>query len=524
MNTLERLVETLGGVVSVACAPHGLDIEVHDVVVHDFVDPVDVTAGDLVLGVSVGAGPAAEVVTDLASSGIAAVVLKTTALADESVVEAAERAGLAVLSIPAGASWSQIMQLIQAVLSHGAVSRDDVAGLAAADLFALADAIAALIDAPVTIEDRLSRVLAYSSRQDEADPARAETIVGRRVPDRLVRKLEEAGIFKQLQQRDDCVYVESIGKDILPRLAVAVRAGSEVLGSIWAAVPQRPSADVERQFRDTAKVAALHLLRHRAGADVEKNLQADLLASILEGTSSARDAAIRLGLMGPAFRVIAGWLATRDAAEERRARTDLRDVFAVHISTYRVRGAVALLGGIVYGVVEIGNDPVVSEGLAQQIADDFIARSGHDERALFGIGGHAAALDEVPRSKREAEEALRVLRGGTDRLVATIDDVRLSALLSRFSETVAADHDLYEQKLAPLIDADRTRNTAYLDALGAYFEAFGDYTAAATRLHIHPNTLRYRLRKAEELSGMRLDDPDERLAVMLLLRLLAPGQ
>ena len=51
------------------------------------------------------------------------------------------------------------------------------------DLFSLANAICACIDAPVTIEDSQSRVLAFSSRQDEADAMRIATVLGLRVPD-----------------------------------------------------------------------------------------------------------------------------------------------------------------------------------------------------------------------------------------------------------------------------------------------------------------------------------------------------
>src|SRR5688500_17392586 len=126
VNTLERVIGTLGrGVVSVACAPNGLDIEVHDVVVHDLVDPFHVTEGDLVLGVSLTPWEALRIVDDLASKEVAALLLKAPVLSDGSVAEAAEKAGLAVLSVPSGASWSQIIQLVQSVLSHGAVAADD---------------------------------------------------------------------------------------------------------------------------------------------------------------------------------------------------------------------------------------------------------------------------------------------------------------------------------------------------------------------------------------------------------------
>lgn len=53
----------------------------------------------------------------------------------------------------------------------------------------------------------------------------------------------------------------------------------------------------------------------------------------------------------------------------------------------------------------------------------------------------------------------------------------------------------------------------------AYLNAFGDVRAAAAELHVHPNTLRYRIRRAEDLTGLDLSRPDQRLLAMLQLRL-----
>lgn len=521
INTVGRITQTLGpGVLSVVTAPRGLDLEVRDVVVHDGLDPFEMKEEDLVLGVGQGVGaPAQTLIAELSSQRVAGLVLKAPAAEDPANIQAAEKGRLALLSVPTGASWSQIVQLIQSVLTHGATAMEDVHGLATADLFALADAIADVVDAPVTIEDRLSRVLAYSGRQDEADPGRAETIVGRRVPDRYVRKFEQEGVFRRLHDERECVFIDNIGEGLLPRLAVGVRAGDELLGSIWAAVPARPSNEVERAFADTAKLAALYLLRHRAGADADRNLQAELLASILQGTAGSREALLRLGLAGGSYRVLAAWLSADDESEETRARTLLRDVFAVHLSTFRVKGATALLGGIVYALIATEDDTDRSQELALRIAQDLVSRPGHFGAPLVGIGGHSPGSEEIPRSKREAEETLRVLRVEGTKAVATIEEARLPALLARFSEAATTEKELYEPKLQPLVDSDRGGRTAYIQALTAYFEAFGDYTAAAARLHINPNTLRYRLRKAQEVSGIRLDDPDERLALMLLVRM-----
>ena len=101
---------------------------------------------------------------------------------------------------------------------------------------------------------------------------------------------------------DQPVFIEP-GRDgtdafSMPRVAVAVRAGDEVLGSIWAAVPRPAQRGAHRGAVRRAKLVALHLLRVRAGADVQRRLRADLVSSALEGGAGAREALDRLGLAG----------------------------------------------------------------------------------------------------------------------------------------------------------------------------------------------------------------------------------
>lgn len=52
-----------------------------------------------------------------------------------------------------------------------------------------------------------------------------------------------------------------------------------------------------------------------------------------------------------------------------------------------------------------------------------------------------------------------------------------------------------------------------------WLDCQGDVGAAATRLQVHANTLRYRLRRAQERFGLDLEDPDVRLSMWLQLRL-----
>src|SRR5699024_8158792 len=117
------------------------------------------------------------------------------------------------LALTRGATWAQLAALLRSALGEGEVGvgeSETLGGFPAGDLFALANAIAALLDAPITIEDRSSRVLAFSGRQSEADQPRVETILGRQVPERYSRMLTDRGVFSQLYRSHQPVFVDPL--------------------------------------------------------------------------------------------------------------------------------------------------------------------------------------------------------------------------------------------------------------------------------------------------------------------------
>ncbi|MGP4091241.1 helix-turn-helix domain-containing protein, partial [Streptomyces sp. KR55] len=57
----------------------------------------------------------------------------------------------------------------------------------------------------------------------------------------------------------------------------------------------------------------------------------------------------------------------------------------------------------------------------------------------------------------------------------------------------------------------------YRRTLRVYLDCFGDVRRAAEALHIHANSLRYRLKRLADLAPLDFEDPDARLAVQLVL-------
>lgn len=67
---------------------------------------------------------------------------------------------------------------------------------------------------------------------------------------------------------------------------------------------------------------------------------------------------------------------------------------------------------------------------------------------------------------------------------------------------------------------DANGRSDYVRSLRAFFDYAGDVPRAAESLFLHPNTLRYRLRRMQELTGLDLKDPKDRLVAELQLHLL----
>ncbi|HEY3557309.1 MAG TPA: helix-turn-helix domain-containing protein [Kribbella sp.] len=517
--------------------------EIGGIVIHDPLDEPVLPSHALVLGVGLHEPDRiAAVLRDLGRQQAAGLVVRSPIVDGDLLAGAVAESGVALLALTRGASWEQLAVLLRSLLADGDVGESQtLGGMPSGDLFALANATAALLDAPVTIEDRSSRVLAFSGRQDEADTARVETVLGRQVPQRYFRLLTEYGVFRELYRTDNPVLVPplpSTEEDFtIPRVAVAVRAGDEILGSIWAAVRDPLSAERSQALRDAAKLVALHMLRIRAGADVERRLRADLVSTALEGGAGARAALDRLGLADQPVVVLALGIIASDTLDESLVgqadeslvsqaglageRQRLADAFAMHLGAVHPRAAAALVGDVAYGLVPVRRDRSDGEERAVRIGTHFLERIGDRVTASIGVGPVVADAAQLPNARAGADRALRVLRTGRgSSRVARLADVHVDTLLLELRDLIEARGDEPTGPIARLVAYDRRHNTDLVETLRAWLDAFGDVAAAAAAVYVHPNTFRYRLRRLAEVGELDLDDPDARFAAMLQLRVI----
>ncbi|MFJ9542927.1 PucR family transcriptional regulator [Streptomyces sp. NPDC101225] len=142
---------------------------------------------------------------------------------------------------------------------------------------------------------------------------------------------------------------------------------------------------------------------------------------------------------------------------------------------------------------------------------------------VLGLGGRPAAigptvpLAEAARSLRWATRALALMgRGVLPRQGVVRCADHLSTLLLHGDEPLLAH--LAAHVLAPLDAASEGQRARLAETLLAWLLGGGNVPDVAARLHVHPQTVRYRLRRLEKLFGDRLHDPGTRLDLILALR------
>ncbi|MEU0075657.1 helix-turn-helix domain-containing protein [Streptomyces sp. NPDC006332] len=131
--------------------------------------------------------------------------------------------------------------------------------------------------------------------------------------------------------------------------------------------------------------------------------------------------------------------------------------------------------------------------------------------------GPTVALTEAPRSLRWASRALGLMgRGILPRQGVVRCDDHLSTLLLYGDEPLLAQ--VQARVLTPLDSVSAGQRPRLAETLLAWLLSGSNVPDVAARLHVHPQTVRYRLRQLEKLFSQALHEPETRLDLVLALR------
>jgi purine catabolism regulator len=137
---------------------------------------------------------------------------------------------------------------------------------------------------------------------------------------------------------------------------------------------------------------------------------------------------------------------------------------------------------------------------------------------IIGIGRPAVSPSEWLRSLQQARESWHMGKSWQASPVTYFGDLGLYQLLTALSSNPEAAR-FFRKTVRPLVEHDDNRNAELVDTLDAFFYCHGNLSQTAVRLHIHRNTLTYRLERIAAITRLDLNDPDARFSLQLALKL-----
>jgi hypothetical protein len=515
-TTVRHLVDVVGSpVLHVLAAPNGIDRRVRATVLHD---PVDELADEpdallLMAGLRADSQQALELVGTAAGLGYCAVVVKRRGADVTSLVAEASVRGVIVLAVADEVPWRHLDALLLSVLGSQGLDIESAAG-AGDELFALANAIAAVVGGSVAIEDMDRRVVAYSSMTDQRiDALREQGILDRRVPDmdrnpaQYHAVLAASGVVRFEEKSDE-----------FARAAIAIKAGSRPLGTIWAIESASGiDAEGERALTEGSRLAALTILRSLNASGLELQLREGALLRALDGSLSASETTFRLSLPGGGELALVGFAATPDADGSTPLISHVASALSRYVAAYRPDAAMATTSRTVYVLLPGGGDQAASRFASGALSATHASFPGLVRVAIARTSTDPA---DLPEMRTEIDDVLRVTTTQPDLpIVARLDEVHNRVLLAHLADLLVHEPRLGHPGVAAMVEHDRTKGTDYARSVTTWLDSVGEIAVAAAALDVHPNTLRYRLRRATELFELALDHPDDRLSVWMQLRL-----
>jgi sugar diacid utilization regulator len=400
-------------------------------------------------------------------------------------LHARERATAAELAVTNAALAETVTSLQRSMDIHERLTRVAVSGEGQPGI---AKALHELTGMPVAIEDRYGNLAAWAG-PGQPSPYPKESFAKR---EHLLRRL----------MRDSKPVRDG------ERLILLASPRSDVIGVLALVDPGRRADHADLvALEHGATVLSMELARLRGIADTELRLRRDLVHDLLDGTDDAsalsRAEALDYDLRRPHRVVI--------VEGKGRARAHDALLSAVRRAMRKTRQE---------GLVEnwSGNVAIVTAGQAdwEQLRRAIMSDLGGQSH--IGVGGTCARPSELPRSLREAGLALRLqktlLPGSGACEYPRLGIFRMLAAIPDLTDV----EEFVRDWLGSLLDYDARRKAELVRTLTQYLEHGGNYDATAAELSVHKSTLKYRLQRIRELTGVELNDPDVHFNLQLATR------
>ena len=315
-----------------------------------------------------------------------------------------------------------------------------------------------------------------------------------------------------------------------------IRAGDDLLAVLASEHAPTDHPNMKRALEHGATVLALELVKERTAAEVERRLRGDLLEELLNhglGPEEAQRLATQAERLG--YRVSRrSWVVVVEpddpvaaGALEARNSQDRVHAIVTDLTIRRFPGSLVVTrpASLVLLV------PVAEEGDGAPSATELrtleafggmllktLQRTVKDGSFSLGVGNATQEVHDLPRAHDEARQSLRLARrGGASGQVSSYRNLGAFRLLLEVQNPMALRR-FVDETLGPLLRYQEGRRTPLVETLEHLSAEHWNRRAASRALHLHVNSLSYRVQRIEALLGVSLEDAETRVALSIALR------
>jgi PucR family transcriptional regulator, purine catabolism regulatory protein len=502
-----------------------LDMPVRWVHISELADPTPwLSGGELLLTTGIGLDSAKhqrDYIATLADHGLAGLGLGTGFTHDKvpkALADAARERDFPLFEVPyelpfialTEKAFTRLVNEQYALLQRSIAAQERLQRIVLSErgLDAIVGALATLVGGPALVFDGRGELQALRTFRRELD-------------DEVVAALGEE-LRDRARRGDGRGFVPAHAELATRALALPVGGGDTSERSVpqaWlvAAKDSGGLAEIDRLILQQAvTVVALELLRRRVADTTERRLAGDVLSAAIAAELEGAELARRLEPFG-----LGGQVSALVVTPPERATLEACEAaVAEALRGEAISGLVAPSGANVVALLPSFLDDELFE-----LAERAVARAGEQlgARPAAGVGravpaGRAREAYHEARCALEARQLGAPNGNGSSRAgVATYRDLGSFQLLLSLQDSDALAL-FCESLLGPIENGEGHYGGELMRSLEAFIECNGQWEAAARRLYCHRHTLRYRIRKVEELTGRDLSSARDRIEFWLALR------
>ncbi|MED3943756.1 PucR family transcriptional regulator [Priestia megaterium] len=388
-----------------------------------------------------------------------------------------------------------------------------------------ADRISEVLNCPITIEDANHRLLAYSTHDERTDQARIATIIGRRVPEKVINNLWKEGIIPKLLETNEPVRVKNINEIGLgDRIAISIWKNEEVLGFIWAVEIEKALGDEEVELlKKAANVLKNKLLQLQIRKYKREERSQEFFWKLLTGHIKSRqeisEAFYEAQITAPSTFSIAIFRFQEDITPEaeRQISYMLKTMHRLKIVLYTMDCNDLIL--------LLSLDAVENPLDEQRDFVDYFRGNMYERFDITQIKASCSSIysshDHIEKSYKEALNVLDMKSKFPEETKEIINYQELG--IYQFLDVILEKrvHDQFENhSLKKLTNYDLRHNSNLVETLEVFLNNDNNINEAAKELNVHMNTLSYRLKRISEIGDINLKDVNQKITLYIDIKLM----